>query len=65
MTAGIILVLSGILIGAGFALVWRDIRRSRRQAFLSEHDTARVAEADVEITIARPDRKSTRLNSSH
>jgi hypothetical protein len=54
MTSGIILVLSGILIGAGFALVWRDIRRSRRQAFLSEHDTARVAEADVEITIARP-----------
>jgi hypothetical protein len=54
MTSGIILVLSGILIGAGFALVWRDIRRSRRQAFLSEHDTARVAEADVEITMARP-----------
>ena len=54
MTSGLILVLSGILIGAGFALVWRDIRRSRRQAFLSEHDTARVAEADVEITIARP-----------
>jgi hypothetical protein len=54
MTTGLILVLSGILIGAGFALVWRDIRRSRRQAFLSEHDTARVAEADVEITIARP-----------
>jgi hypothetical protein len=56
MTTGIILVLSGILIGAGFALVWRDIRRSRRQAFLSEHDTARVAEADVEITVARPER---------
>ena len=54
MTTGIILVLSGILIGAGFALVWRDIRRSRRQAFLSEHDTGRVPEADVEITIARP-----------
>jgi len=56
MTTGIILVLSGILIGAGFALVWRDIRRSRRQAFLSEHDTVRVAEADVEITVARPER---------
>src|SRR5262245_6199837 len=54
MTAGIILVLSGILIGAGFALVWRDIRRSRRQAFLSDHDTGRVAEAEVEITVARP-----------
>jgi hypothetical protein len=58
MTTGIILVLSGMLIGAGFALVWRDIRRSRRQAFLSEHDTARVAEADVEITVARPERLS-------
>jgi len=58
MTTGIILVLSGILIGAGFALMWRDIRRSRRQAFLSEHDTARVAEADVEITVARPERIS-------
>jgi hypothetical protein len=58
MTSGIILVLSGILIGAGFALVWRDIRRSRRQAFLSEHDTTRVAEADVEITIARPAKAS-------
>jgi hypothetical protein len=56
MTTGIILVLSGMLIGAGFALVWRDIRRSRRQAFLSEHDTGRVPEADVEITIARPER---------
>ena len=56
MTTGIILVLSGILIGAGFALVWRDIRRSRRQGFLSEHDTARVAEAEVEITLARPER---------
>jgi len=56
MTSGIILVLSGILIGAGFALVWRDIRRNRRQAFLSEHDTARVAEAEVEITIARPEK---------
>ena len=60
MTTGLILVLSGILIGAGFALVWRDIRRSRRQAFLSEHDTARVAEADVEITIARPGQKPPR-----
>src|SRR5262245_5149483 len=58
MTTGIILVLSGMLIGAGFALVWRDIRRSRRQAFLSDHDTARVAEADVEITVARPERAS-------
>jgi hypothetical protein len=58
MTTGIILVLSGILIGAGFALMWRDIRRSRRRAFLSEHDTARVAEADVEITVARPERVS-------
>jgi hypothetical protein len=58
MTTAIILVLSGMLIGAGFALVWRDIRRSRRQAFLSEHDTARVAEADVEITVARPERLS-------
>jgi hypothetical protein len=56
MTSGIILVLSGILIGAGFALVWRDIKRNRRQAFLSEHDTARVAEAEVEITIAEPEK---------
>src|SRR5262245_5016833 len=58
MTTGIILILSGMLIGAGFALVWRDIRRSRRRAFLSDHDTARVAEADVEITVARPERAS-------
>jgi hypothetical protein len=65
MTSGIILVLSGILIGAGFALVWRDIRRNRRQAFLSEHDTARVAEAEVEITIAQPEKptKATRIAS--
>jgi hypothetical protein len=57
MTTAIILVLSGILIGAGFGLVWRDIKRSRRQAFLPEYDSARVAEADVEITIAaRPER---------
>ncbi len=56
---GLILVLSGILIGAGFAIVWRDIRRSRRQAFLSDHDGARLAEADVEITIAPPVRAVT------
>jgi hypothetical protein len=56
MTTGIMLVLSGILIGAGFALVWRDIRRNRRQAFLSYHDSHSVAEADVEITVARPEK---------
>src|SRR5689334_17568653 len=59
MTTGLILILSGILIGAGFALVWRDIRSNRRQAFLSDHDTASPAEADVEITIAPPVKAAT------
>ena len=56
MTTGIILVFSGILIGAGFALVLRDIKRSRRRAFLWEHDTEPPPEADVEITVKAPER---------
>lgn len=55
MTAAIILILSGVLIGAGLTVFWRDLTRNRRRAFVSERDgwdrvTALEAEADVTIS---------------
>ena len=52
MNTALILVLSGILIGAGLAVVWRDVRRSRRRAFVSGRDAAPpefVPEAEITI----------------
>jgi len=31
MTSTLVLIASGILIGAGLSVIWRDIRRSRRK----------------------------------
>jgi hypothetical protein len=52
MKATLILVISGFLIGAGFVILWRDLARNRRRAFVVERNTAPHAESDVEITIS-------------
>ena len=51
MNTAIILVLSGILIGAGLAVVWRDIRSSRRRGFVSEREVPPEFVPEAEITI--------------
>ena len=45
MTTALILLVSGVLIGAGISLVWRDARAKRRRAFVSERDARRRARA--------------------
>jgi hypothetical protein len=52
MTKAMLLILSGILIGSGLALVWRDMRKRRRAAFVSQRDMRAETESEVEITIA-------------
>jgi hypothetical protein len=53
MTTAAILLFSGILIGAGIAIIWRDIQaKKRRSAFVSDRDGRLQAEPEVEITIA-------------
>src|SRR5262245_16011619 len=56
MTTTLLLLLSGALIAAGVGLIWRDIRKQRRDPFVVPHDreTRSGEDADVEITaIAR------------
>ena len=53
MTTALILLVSGVLIGAGITLVWRDARAKRRRAFVSERDARPVeTEPEAEITIS-------------
>src|SRR5262245_19521961 len=47
------LILSGILIGAGISIIWRDVRNKSRGSFILERDARAVANHDVEVTIAR------------
>jgi len=56
MTTTLVLIASGILIGAGITLIWRDVLRNRRKvlAFVLPRDqppAAHVAGEEVEITI--------------
>jgi hypothetical protein len=54
MTTAVILLVSGVLIGAGISIIWRDVRAKRRRAFVSKRD-ARVGpnpDSEVEITIS-------------
>jgi hypothetical protein len=51
MTTAIYLIISGILIGAGISIVWRDIQRKRRGAFVSARDVRVTSDPDIEITI--------------
>ncbi|MET0652476.1 MAG: hypothetical protein ABWY63_08150 [Hyphomicrobiaceae bacterium] len=56
MTTTLALIASGILIGAGISVIWRDVMRNRGKtlAFLLQRDlpVADSAREDVEITIA-------------
>jgi hypothetical protein len=53
MMTALYLVLSGILIGAGISLIWRDVRKKSRGSFTLERDARSVAAHEVEVTIAR------------
>jgi hypothetical protein len=53
MTTALILIASGILIGAGIGVIWRDVRRSRRRAFVLQREAQATTEPEVEITISR------------
>jgi hypothetical protein len=55
MTTALILIASGILIGAGIGVIWRDVRRSRRRAFVLQRDAPATVEPEVEIVISRGD----------
>ena len=63
MTTAIYLIISGILIGAGISIIWRDMQKRRRGTFVSQRDARLVAEPDVEITIAHQ-RPSPRARST-
>jgi hypothetical protein len=54
MTTAVILLVSGILIGAGIAIIWRDVRFRRPSAFVTKRDVraATAADPEVEITIS-------------
>jgi len=51
MTTALYLILSGVLIGAGISIIWRDVRLKNRGSFISERDAGRFAD-QVEVTIA-------------
>jgi hypothetical protein len=53
MTTALYLILSGILIGAGISIIWRDVRKKSRGSFISERDARGFANHEVEVTIAR------------
>ncbi len=54
MSTALLLLLSGVLIGAGVSLIWRDVHRRQRDAFVLYRDPAVGAEtrSDVEITVS-------------
>ena len=53
MTTAFILIVSGVLIGAGISIIWRDVRKKRRSTFVSQRDCRPPSAPDeVEITIS-------------
>jgi hypothetical protein len=56
MTTMLLLLLSGVLIGTGVSLIWRDLHNKRRDAFVLPRDPKidPQAEPDVEIAVSRP-----------
>jgi hypothetical protein len=54
MTNALLLLLSAALIGAGVTLVWRDVHRNRREAFLVRGDVS-VAYPEVEVVVSHPE----------
>lgn len=59
MNTTLLLLLSGVLIGTGIGLIWRDAQKKRRAAFVMQRDaqSESPAHGDVEITISRPGQK--------
>lgn len=53
MTTALYLILSGILIGAGISIIWRDVRNKCRDSFILERDARGFADPEAEVTIAR------------
>ena len=53
MTTALVLIASGILIGAGIGVIWRDVQRSRRRAFVLQREAQGASEPEVEIVIQR------------
>jgi hypothetical protein len=53
-TTALLLLLSAALIAAGVALIWRDVHRGRREAFLERGNRPAAASADpeLEVTVA-------------
>ncbi len=60
MTSTLVLIASGILIGAGLSVIWRDVQRGRRkQAFVLQRDlpsadAPRDQEAEITISSSKP-----------
>ena len=57
MSTTLLLLLSGALISAGLGIIWRDIRKRRRDTFVVQRDAQTLSEhdPDLEITaVARP-----------
>jgi hypothetical protein len=52
MTTALILIASGVLIGAGLSILWHDLRKRRRSAFVLGRDAAGSADPEIEITIS-------------
>jgi hypothetical protein len=53
MTTALYLILSGMLIGAGISIIWRDVRKKSRGSFISERDARAAANHEVEVRIAQ------------
>lgn len=55
MTTTLLLLLSGVLIGTGASLIWRDVYKKHRDAFVLPRDlqTEASPEPEVEITVSQ------------
>jgi hypothetical protein len=63
-TTALLLLLSAALIAAGVALVWRDVHRGRREAFLLRGNRPATATADPELEVT-VDRRVSEPPSRH
>ena len=52
MKTALILIISGILIGAGVSIIWRDVQKRRRGTFVSQREARFDADPEIEITIS-------------
>jgi hypothetical protein len=60
MKTALILIISGILIGAGISIIWLDGRKRRRGAFVSQREARPDADPEIEITISHAAAADTR-----